>query len=75
VGEKNVNSSIKLRAKCFSISATNGPTHSKEPSKFFMNPIAIELAEAAALVSSGAGIGNADMVSKASALEKNLLLN
>jgi hypothetical protein len=40
-----------------------------------MNPIAIELAEAAAFVSSGAGIGNADMVSKASALEKNLLLN
>ena len=40
-----------------------------------MNPRAIELAEDAALISSGAAIGRADRIGKASALEKELLLN
>jgi hypothetical protein len=57
------------------MSATNGPTNSYESSGFFTNPTAIELADEAAFISSGAAIGSADMISKASALEKELLLN
>jgi hypothetical protein len=40
-----------------------------------MYPSAIESADVAALISSGAWIGSADMIGKASALEKDLLLN
>jgi hypothetical protein len=57
------------------MSATNGPTNSYESSGFFINPIAIELADDAALISNEAAIGSADMIGKASALEKELLLN
>jgi hypothetical protein len=42
---------------------------------FLTNPMAIELADDAALISSEAAIGSADMIGKASALEKELLLN
>jgi hypothetical protein len=64
-----------LSPKKLSISFTSGPTNSNESSEFLMNPRAIELAEDAALISSGAAIGRADMIGKASALEKELLLN
>jgi hypothetical protein len=64
-----------LSPKNFSISATKGPTHSNESSEFFTYPTAIELADDAAFISSGAAIGSADMIGKASALEKELLLN
>jgi hypothetical protein len=42
---------------------------------FLTYPTAIELADEAALISSGATIGSADMIDKASALETELLLN
>jgi hypothetical protein len=42
---------------------------------FLTNPMAIELADDAALISSEAAIGSADRIGKASALEKELLLN
>jgi hypothetical protein len=74
-GAKNANSSTRFKPKNFSTSETNGPTHSNESSVFFTYPIAIELADEATLISSEAAIGSADMIVKASALEKELLLN
>jgi hypothetical protein len=75
VGPKKVNSSRRFSPKTFSISAINDPTKTNESSGFLINPTAIELADEAAFISSGAAIGNADMIGKASALEKELLLN
>jgi hypothetical protein len=75
VGAKKASSSTRFNPKNFSISETSGPTHSNTSSEFFTYPIAIELADVAALISSEEAIGSADMIGKASALEKELLLN
>jgi hypothetical protein len=53
VGAKKVNSSTRLRPKNFSIWDASGETNSKFPSRFLMNPKAIECALTAFEISRG----------------------